>query len=173
MQTMDPVTFGPERVVEQRRFRYADTGRLRADAALSGLISTIPLVITLDAASLTGLPRIDLAARFAAVVAGTSQVGLFASATGWFGVASLSVLSAIVYAQTLARRGSAGMGAPSGALHGVFMGAIASIVLGLNSGLTGREVMAFALASGVCGASAGALLRLMTVYAVGATSPRS
>jgi hypothetical protein len=74
--------------------------------------------MTLDAVSLTGLPRLDLAGRFAQTFAGAAPVGLAASALGWIACLLLGVALALTYVQSLARMWP-GAGAFSGALHGL------------------------------------------------------
>jgi hypothetical protein len=151
------------------RFFYADSGRLRADAAIAGIIGTIPLAMTLDAVSLFGLPRLDLAGRFAETFAGAEPVGLAASALGWIATLLLGVALALTYVQSLARVWP-GAGWFSGALHGltVWSGGVLWAWFWTNDVADIDTGMACALGIGltVFGATMGAFLRGFILHGV-------
>ena len=147
---------------EATRFAHADNGHLDADAAVAGLVAVIPLGVTLDFISLTGLPRVDLASRFAVTIAGQTAVGLGASLMGWLACALLGVAIALTYVRSLARLFT-GTGALTGMLHGlvVWVGAVTSAWLYAGT-LDGVDLpVAVSLGAGfaVYGATMGALVR--------------
>lgn len=144
------------------RFIHADSGHLNADAVVSGVIAVVPLALTLDALSLTGLPRLDLPARFAVTFAGNTEVGLGAGLLGWLACAVLGAAIALAYVYSLARVGS-GAGPLTGMLHGmiVWAGGVAWAFLWTGDSYAIDPPAALSLGIGLAafGAAMGALLR--------------